>query len=539
MSGAWKSPNSHDRCLPVDSVQPHAVTAQPAIEERMPNTPEGRWLSMEAVIQSILADSNNRPSEIAFAISGGGATGAYEAGVIDAWLELVQAKYPAHVDKLRPRFILGSSAGALNATTLLVQLLRPTAGAHFGYEVWRAIAPRSAPYVVGKGRSSFVDVATRWIKQPYAALVSLAATLILLVLLLINPILFGVLLGSLPGANLLSAAIFDHPKIAALIGALISSAAILAFAVLFRRAAFRNESLKNTLANVLEVSCDPKTQTIPAKKLSQKGDEKRASEGIVAAWWAAQRDRRPNYIVTATDLSKGDANLFTLVEPEVFARLAIRGWQVMQLADSASRLATYGGPYESGGWVKSADFVTCVAASTSIPGVFPAQRITLQGIVGNEVVDHDFVDGGVLNNSPIHIALDAGATHIISLELEPLRQQGAFRYIAEGELPSLGRNLVETFETLLAHATAEGIHSASAWNRELLARGGTHAREKRLVPIFRMAPRRRELNLMDFDGHYESAFSRPKPSLVEWLAQGATDARDAALFWEATFQADP
>jgi len=28
-------------------------------------------------------------------------------------------------------------------------------------------------------------------------------------------------------------------------------------------------------------------------------------------------------------------------------------------------------------------------------------------------VEHDFVDGGVLNNSPIHVALDAGATHII------------------------------------------------------------------------------------------------------------------------------
>jgi len=505
----------------------------------MANAPQGRWLFMEDVIRSILEDSKSGRPAIAFAISGGGATGAYEAGVIDAWLQLVEAKYAGHRDELHPNFILGSSAGALNATTLLVQLLRPSAGIRFGYEVWRAITPRSAPYVVGKARSSFIDVATRWIKLPYLAIVSLAAMLLLIVLLLISPILFGVLLGNVPGANLLGAAILDHPRAAAVSGAVVSAALVLAFAALFRRAAFRNESLKNTLANVLEASCDPKSQSIPRMALSRKADEKRAGENIVALWWSAQRNQRPNYIVTATDLSANEGNLFTLVEPEVFERLATRGWQVMQLADSGSRLAPYGGPYESGGWVKSGDFVTCVAASTSIPGVFPAQRITLEGIGTSDEVEHDFVDGGVLNNSPIHIALDAGATHIISLELEPLKQQGSFRYVAEGDLPNLGRNLVQTFETLLAHSTTQGIHSASAWNREVLAQGGTHARDKRLVPIFRMAPRRRELNLMDFDGHYESAFSQARPTLDAWLAQGASDARDLALFWDATFQADP
>jgi hypothetical protein len=40
-------------------------------------------------------------------------------------------------------------------------------------------------------------------------------------------------------------------------------------------------------------------------------------------------------------------------------------------------------------------------------------------------------------------------------------------------------------------------------------------------------------------GHYESAFSQAKPTLDAWLAQGASDARELALFWETTFQADP
>jgi len=60
----------------------------------------------------------------------------------------------------------------------------------------------------------------------------------------------------------------------------------------------------------------------------------------------------------------------------------------------------------------------------------PSQRMTLHQIAGNGVTEHDFVDGGVLNNTPIHIAIDAGATHVISFELEPLRRHGTFMYLA-------------------------------------------------------------------------------------------------------------
>jgi len=42
----------------------------------------------------------------------------------------------------------------------------------------------------------------------------------------------------------------------------------------------------------------------------------------------ASHSSRVNFIVTATDLSTGGANLFTLVEPEVFQRPALNGWQV-------------------------------------------------------------------------------------------------------------------------------------------------------------------------------------------------------------------
>jgi len=49
--------------------------------------------------------------------------------------------------------------------------------------------------------------------------------------------------------------------------------------------------------------------------------------------------------------------------------------------------------------------VDAVMASTAIPGVFPPVRIG----------DHDLIDGGVANNTPISSALALGATRVVVL----------------------------------------------------------------------------------------------------------------------------
>ena len=100
--------------------------------------------------------------------------------------------------------------------------------------------------------------------------------------------------------------------------------------------------------------------------------------------------------------------------------------------------------------------------------------------------------------------------------------------------------------------TSQGIATACAWNRSLIAdetEGRTEERllsdetkkrkRKRLVPIYRMAPRRRDLGILDFDGHYDRPFSRARPSLAEWLEQGRVDAGSEALFWNGTFEPHP
>jgi len=499
--------------------------------------PHGQWLSLDEVIDRIVADSGRATPAIAFAISGGGATGAYEAGVLEAWLQRVQKRYPT-VAYLRPKFVLGSSAGALNAITVLVSNLRPSAGPAFGFEVWESITPRASRYVVGKTRSCLVDLATRWVKLPRLALFAATLGLLFAALLIVSPV-----LGSLPldrlGAHELAQAIQDHPVRSSAAGALVAVAVGLLVGIIFRDAVFGNAALKRTLACVLSASCDPKTGKLPKGALRRRPNPMQASEALVASWYEAVPRTRINFIVTATDLSTGGANLFTLVEPEVYKQLANYAWQVMQL--SATKLPPSYGGSPNCGWVSARDFVTCVVASTSIPGVFPSQRLMLHSLDGKDDAEHDFVDGGVLNNTPIHIAIDAGATHVISLELEPLRRERAFMYVERGEPPNLARNVAETFQTLLASATRQGIRVSSSWNRQIRDARGAAPSGKRLVPIFRMAPRRRELNLIDFNGHYHSAFSKAHPSLEQWLIQGQSDAGQPKpkLFWDATFQADP
>jgi predicted acylesterase/phospholipase RssA len=480
----------------------------------------GEWLHLEEVMKEIVADLPEGEPALAFAFSGGGASGAYEAGVIDAWLRLASAKYPQY-RFLRPRIILGSSAGALNALTTLAASLRPGGDRGFAYEIWRAVCPRSAPFVVGAFRTPIVDLATRFLKVPLPfILVAVAALCVVAVLAL-------------------------SPRAIAALGAV----AIVALGLLFRRAVFPDRALTRTIAAALTAEVDPKTGRVPRRALLRRIDPRTASAEFIALWYGASdaafasgkaNELPPNLIVTATDVTSSEANLFTLVQPDVFARLVRQRWQAMQLGREQAPPRGYGTATDlSGGWVASDRFVSCVVASASIPGVFPSQRIELRSLFGDGRAEHDFVDGGLLNNTPIHVAIDAGATHVISFELEPLRQVTAFQYLAEGNPPSIGRNILQTFEALVAHSTSEGIATACAWNRNLISDQTKGAAEKRLVPIYRMAPRRRDLGLIDFDGHYESPFSRARPSLEEWLRQGRDDAETEALFWNGTFEAHP
>jgi hypothetical protein len=531
--------------------------------------PKGEWLSLDQLIEELAAAEK---PVVALSISGGGASGAYQAGVLRGYFEAIERKVATLGERARqatPRLIIGTSAGALNAYGLLLEYLRSPEGDRCGSfqpepfisALWRTIGSEDdgARFVTGR-RAWLVSAATRWLRDRRIR------NAVLLALLaaggfLLNPVLFAIVLLARQSAwsGAVGRCIVANPVTATVGAALLLVAVVAWLALRLRRSLFSNDALLDVLTSAAEAGL---AGSVPTRRqlLARQSPfaRQRAGMNLVAAWHS--RPRPPDFILTATDVTAAWECLFTLARPETVQRLASAGWLVSEIGGPASA-APAGG---AGGCasVPASDLLRCVVASTSIPGVFPSQRIRLSPAGGGPVAVHDFVDGGVLNNSPMNVAVDARATHVISIELDPLRAPSPLGTQAEGGEPSLPANVAATFATLLNMATTEDIYRTVAINlrvrsqvllddpatpRATLLTSRRHG--KGVVEIFRIAPETRDLETLDFNGHYATAFSSPAPSLVAWLEQGAGDVRRQAQetqprgvhspFWRATFEAYP
>ncbi len=96
-----------------------------------------------------------------------------------------------------------------------------------------------------------------------------------------------------------------------------------------------------------------------------------------------------------------------LVPPEPLRKLLDRHVPFVTLEEAPVRLHVVATDLMTGGEVvmTRGSVVDAVAASAAIPGVFPPVRIE----------DHDLVDGGVANNTPISHAVDQGASTVYVL----------------------------------------------------------------------------------------------------------------------------
>ncbi len=546
---------------------------------------------MREVLDDIASSEDGVP-RVAFALSGGGATGAYQAGVIKAYLEAVGDREPAQQARLRPHIIVGTSAGALNAMCLFIEQMgfpdETVLGKGNGREpyvvrLWRAIGGKNegAEFVVGN-RAVMIDILTRYLKfkrededetkkgteertgetgLSYLVRWVFFAIAVLAILLIWNPAATGWVLSrsGLPLLDPLGATIVRHAgPIALVVGVLTLALLLYLFLGPFKRALFSNRALVATLANAVRGGNPARDAAARLRKRDSVSKELDRSKLLSDAWYdRASEDGTPELILTATDLSARTEALFTLVRDTTFKNLAAEGWQVAQVGlDSRSGEAYRPTDKEDERYcarVSSSDLIRCAITSTSIPAVFPSQRIRLHPLSAGET-EHDFVDGGVLNNAPVHIAIDAGASHILSIELDPLSEPGPLssEWDAQGrEQPRLLGNFMRTFGTLLHLATSEDIRKASAWNNRIWdwqhralgradridGRGGKE--EKRRVRIYRVAPIKREVDTIEFNGHYASAFSEPSWSLVRWMEKGYDDAGKESVFWNATYDAYP
>jgi predicted acylesterase/phospholipase RssA len=553
------------------SAEPKPLTARPArldpayldVDELLDDLEHEVVFRNGALFGSPLLREQRIPPDdrkIALALSGGGAAGAYSAGSIEGLLGRMKAR------GLTPGLLVGTSAGALNSYGVFCEALgrqnRQLAEdpdikqpySTFIASIWSYLdrKGRSSEWVVGR-RAWMIDLATKGLHTPLRRWVLFVAAM--LAIFLFNPFLFVAIFlfagwyRYLPVFGDWSSELNAAWHLA-LLGALsLVGLALMAYVLyrLFGQSLFRDTPLLRMLANT---GTDGDLRAPFMWSPEQTRDRARVLSRDLVREWYAKIGEAPELIITATDISVGRECLFTLVRPETYRKLVEQGWMTVQLdSEDGSHTQAYreipGAVFTMG-----RNLLNCVVASTAVPSAFPAQEIRLYGAGQSKTVCHRFVDGGVLNNSPIHLSIDAGATHIISLELDPLKTEDPLRTDDHGRIYNILEAGVTTFTTLLDRAIERDMRRTVTWNRFLtqhpqalaeqrswLRRGAEDVREvKRVLPLYRIAPQEREIGTVEFDGRFERGQSQT--TVRDVLRRGMLDLRGKHI-WRATLQPTP
>jgi len=496
---------------------------------------------------------------IAFAISGGGAKGAYSAGTMEALLPRMRER------GLEPDLLVGTSAGALNGYGVFIEALglqnpqlhedpeirQPYST--FIASIWSLLdrERRTSRWVAGR-RSWMVDLATRGLHTPLRRWGLFGA--LLLATLLFNPFLFvGFMLllgleGILPDA-LQTSARGDSALLLSVLGTL--SLAGLAVMLIWLVRTFGYSLILDTplLRLLANTGPDGDLRQPFFWAPEQTRDRAQSLSREVVREWYKRADELPELIITAADITVGRECLFTLVRPDTYRALVEQGWMAVQI-DSDDDASKPHHEIEGALFVSSRSLLECVVASSAVPSAFPSQRLEIYSSGGARSAWHRFLDGGVLNNSPLHLAIDAGATHILSLELDPMIEIDPLDAQDEGA----GFNLLEagvvTFAALLDRAVERDMRRTITWNRFLAQRPdaaleahnalrrktAAEREKKRIVPIYRIAPSKPTLGASEFDGRFEKG--RLAFSIRDVLRQGVLDLKGRPI-WRATLQPTP
>ncbi|MDA0206883.1 MAG: patatin-like phospholipase family protein [Acidobacteria bacterium] len=500
--------------------------------------------------------------KIALAISGGGAAGAYSAGALETLLGHM------HAHNQRPDIILGTSAGALNGYGVFLEALgkdnpqlrqNPDIKQPFSTfiaSIWSYLDrnKNTSEWIVGR-RSWMIDLATRGVSTPLRRW-GLALALLFGVFVF-NPFLFVSLIFFLgleswlpPLMRNWGSAGGPALQLAVLGGLSLVGLAVTSFVLkrMFFTSFFRDTPLLQLLSNT-----GPGGDLSKPRHWSREHSLDRArvlSRELVAEWYKRQ-DELPELIITATDITVGRECLFTLVRPETYRHLVRNGWLAVQLDcddDKARQCDAIPGAL----FTRGQNLLQCVIASTAVPGAFPSQELGIYGPGSRNDVRHRFVDGGVLNNSPVHLAIDASASHVISIELDPLIVTDPLSADDRNEVFNFLETGITTFTTLLRRAIERDIRRTVTWNRfltenpsaalerskgKLVPGEASFNRElKRIIPLYRIAPAVREIGTAEFDGRFEKG--RRTTTLRDVLRRGVLDLRGNHI-WRATLQSVP
>lgn len=551
------------------------------------NTPNYKpeFICIDTLVEDIKkAKESGQDVKVALSISGGGAAGAFEAGIIEA----LKAK------GIEVSFVLGASAGALNAAGIIYEYLDTTnpeikssAPKTYIAKIWSFLDNYAHPKknnaarfvlnkpdlitslcknIIGgkKGSISFDGIYSVLsqlldIQKPLILSLIGAVTLVLgLIMLFLGNLMFFQGSDSVRWLSLLYTGNIGLSAGWLLVAAGIGMIAVAALAFLLKEGVFENENLYSTLYK----ASNDKAEMNPAK-LASENELKKQAEVIAQKWYAKYDDylksgtKTPplQLILTGTDLTLQNAVFFTLVTNETYNKLVKGGWYTAQVVPKSIKFPVVMPEELLKAWnpvasdtplvIRAENFFDALISSTSIPAVFPTRHIPLYHLddyaqATSKSQTHIFTDGGVLNNSPINVAIDAGATHVISLELGNICMLPFNEFSSqEGAKFSMGETFFRSFSTSMTVSLEKDISASASWNKFLVKNPAV--REKRIVQIYRISPELRpavpSVGLVDFNGRYKDG--KLATTLTQWMGYGHDIASGKKSFWRATTDAYP
>ncbi len=504
-----------------------------------------------------LRDCPPERRKLAISISGGGASGAYCAGLLDGLLAGLRKR------GIKIGLLVGTSSGALNGYGVFLEEIGkanpqfqsdPSVRQPFGTyiaSVWSYLDRdgEASRWIVGR-RSWIVGLISRGVRSPrFLAGISLLAVAVAVLLqpnLLLPLALVLARAGFEPAGWIESAGLAE--SVPFLFGCALAATLVLAGAVWLVRRAFRHGLFLDVplLKFLANTGPDGDLRNRPQLSRAQAVDRARNLSRDIVSEWYRRMDELPEFVVTGTDISASHECLFTLVQPDTYRKILRRGWMAAQFDSPCAPVTGYNSQPRAL-FTLPENLLRSVVASSAVPGAFPTQCIEIYGPGPSRVARHHFVDGGVLNNSPIHVAIDAGATHVISLEIRPFETGDPLDVeVGERDGYEILEAAVATFTTVLERATDGDVRRTAAWNRFLLSRrdgvstargkDAGRGRDRRVVPIYRIAPRSRLLGTVEFDGRFEGG--RRTVTLRDLLRRGVLDMRGRNI-WAATVRHEP
>jgi len=168
-----------------------------------------------------------------------------------------------------------------------------------------------------------------------------------------------------------------------------------------------------------------------------------------------------------------------------------------------------------GGYCQSKLLFDGILASTAIPATYPAEIINFQ--YNKKEHQHIFIDGGLLDFVPYHAAIDLGCTHILSIETDSMLNDKINIYHNKKSV-SMIENLYKTIYTGIDAEAIEEAKRVSETNQKVLKGLST----KKLVKLIRITPAENErmINADEFNGRYIKG--KQVNTLKDWIKYAET-----------------